>query len=374
MFAMSIAFHLPTTGIAGGLFIVYRQAQYLATSGYRVSLVYDSYDTSYENIINIHPSIVVYKGIDELPPNHCFDLAIATWWKTAFSVFRIKSSKYAYFVQSDERRFYDDEVNPIDRANRHAVELTYKHFPGLMITEARWIADMLRAEFRRNVSIAPNGVDLQLFNPNVCRLQEPSDKIRFLVEGPSNVPFKRVEYTHNCLSRFYADVEVWHIANDGCFRPYWHADRVFSCVPYTNMPSLMASCDLIVKLSTVEGFFGPPLEMMACGGTALTSNVSGHNELLINDVNGYVVEMDNLSQTIDVLDMIINKGRDGLADLKKQALETASKFSWDVQHPLFASAVESALVEPEAGDSRLLKVLGELYLRDPLFFLSVYKE
>lgn len=369
-----IAFLLPVNGIAGGLFIVNKQAKNLVTQGYDVTFIYESYIKEVEDKYQLDPRINVIKTFEDLKDNDTYDLAIATWWKTAFSVFKIKSNKYAYFVQSDERKFYDEEIKSIDRANRIAVQFTYQYFPGTFITEAKWIAAMLKNEFNRTAMLAPNGIDTNIFNTKTIPHEQHTDKIRFLVEGPSNVPFKRVEYAHLCLSKFYKDIEIWHIANDGAFRPYWKADKIFTEVPYLQMPPIFRSCDLIIKLSTVEGFFGPPLEMMACGGTALTSNVTGHDELLQDNVNGYVVRMDDYEQTSNVINNIVKNGRQGLAHLKENAIATAASFAWEKQHPQFVNAVETALLADEHGDMQLLKIIGEMYLRDPLYFLEVYEK
>ena len=35
-----------------------------------------------------------------------YDVAVATWWETTFTLFEIPADRYAYFVQSLEDRFY----------------------------------------------------------------------------------------------------------------------------------------------------------------------------------------------------------------------------------------------------------------------------
>ncbi len=35
-----------------------------------------------------------------------YDIAISTWWETAFSLFELRAERYASFVQSLEDRFY----------------------------------------------------------------------------------------------------------------------------------------------------------------------------------------------------------------------------------------------------------------------------
>jgi hypothetical protein len=46
-------------------------------------------------------------------------------------------------------------------------------------------------------------------------------------------------------------------------------------VIYFDTPLVYRSCDILGKLSYVEGMFGPPLEMFHCGWTAIVYNVTG---------------------------------------------------------------------------------------------------
>ena len=67
------------------------------------------------------------------------------------------------------------------------------------------------------------------------------------------------------------------------------ADRVFERVAVESTPVIYRSCDVLVKLSQVEGMYGPPLEMFHCGGTVVTYDVTGHEEYVEHGVNGLVV-------------------------------------------------------------------------------------
>ena len=77
-----------------------------------------------------------------------FDVAVATWWETTFSLFLVPAERYAYFVQSLEDRFYQpDEAEAPSRGSRSTCRVAF-------ITEARWIADTLR-ELRPDAPGAP---------------------------------------------------------------------------------------------------------------------------------------------------------------------------------------------------------------------------
>ena len=49
------------------------------------------------------------------------------------------------------------------------------------------------------------------------------------------------------------------------------------------MYEIYNQCDVLLKMSKVEGVFGPPLEMMACGGTCVVGNVSGYDEYCVHE-------------------------------------------------------------------------------------------
>jgi glycosyltransferase involved in cell wall biosynthesis len=47
--------------------------------------------------------------------------------------------------------------------------------------------------------------------------------------------------------------------------------------------------------------YGPPLEMFHCGGTVVTYDVTGSDEYVINDFNGLIVPMDDVSAVASAL-------------------------------------------------------------------------
>lgn len=56
------------------------------------------------------------------------------------------------------------------------------------------------------------------------------------------------------------DVEVWCVSSRGAPIKEWKCDRFFEHVPMVDMRRIYSSCDILLKLSRVEGMFSPPLE------------------------------------------------------------------------------------------------------------------
>jgi glycosyltransferase involved in cell wall biosynthesis len=326
---MKIAFVIPCNTIAGGLFVVYRHAHYLQSVGHDVRIVIT--DGSLGSQITWYPNFSVPVSLltDEVAHPVEYDAVLATWWETYYDMFHLNAKTYLYFCQSDERRFYDKTPD----SPALLVERTYCDPRVRVITEAKWIQRMFQHEFGVEAGYAPNGVDLTRFHLNVQPLVPRGPRVRVLVEGPGGASFKRVDLAFRVTARV-PDIEVWFVCGDGVVQSDWKADRVFKKVRFEDMPPIYASCDILIKLSTVEGVFGPPLEMFACGGTAVVSNVSGYDEYIVDEHNALVVPMDDEDAALQALSRLVSD-----ADLRKRlsaaGQKTALAWDWNQQTPIF---------------------------------------
>jgi len=95
------------------------------------------------------------------------------------------------------------------------------------------------------------------------------------------------------------------------------------------MPKIYSSCDILLKLSKVEGFFGPPLEMMACGGVPIVSRVTGYNEYIKNNYNALVTNTDNPQLTKKLINHLITNPT-LYRHLQIGGQKTAKLFNWDI--------------------------------------------
>jgi len=310
-----IAILLGYPEISGGTNVIIEHALGLAGRGHRVSIVTEE---------PIDPQRLAWKPealeLPLLSHDDCrgrvFDLTMATWWWSAMHLPRVPARHYAYFVQSIESRFF----SRTEAAMKALADFTYR-LPLHVVTEAAWIADYLKTNYDRDAVVVRNGVDKQIFSPEGEAIEpRPADGLRVLVEGPLGVPFKRVEWTIRLCQQ--AGIEdIWLLTGSDCDR-YPGVRRVLSKLPMTRVGEAYRSCDVLVKLSTVEGMFGPPLEMMHCGGTALVTDVTGHDEYIQHGVNSLVARQ---GEEFDVIRQLRRLQRDrGLLErLKSGALETA---------------------------------------------------
>jgi glycosyltransferase involved in cell wall biosynthesis len=273
-----VAYVIPGCSISGGVAVVLQHANRLQQRGYDVSLISQDGHTH----LDWHPNQVPITSEAGAPQDR--DVVIATFWSTTHTARRIPAAQRFYFIQSDESRFYASG----SRLSRMALE-TYKTSDFTFLTMAGWLQRWLQQTFRKKSIYIPNGLDLALMHeaePLVSR----GGRIRVLLEGPIAVPNKGMSEAFAAIKNL--DCEVWCVSSAGSPLPSWRCDRFFERVPYEQMKHIYSSCDILLKMSKVESFLFPPLEMMACGGVPVVANVTGTDEYLVHDYNSLIVPND----------------------------------------------------------------------------------
>ena len=139
-------------------------------------------------------------------------------------------------------------------------------------------------------------------------------------------------------------------------------DRVFSRIPYRDTPAIYSKCDLIVKLSLVEGMFGPPLEMFHCGGTAIVYDVSGFDEYIKHEHNALVVKTGDESKVVEYINYLYSD-RQSLHQLQSNALKTAMEWrDWNQSSMEFIGVINKILEMPSNKMSVKKSIERLLYL------------
>jgi glycosyltransferase involved in cell wall biosynthesis len=341
--------------ISGGTYVIVQHAAYLNNLGFEVTLAVQEPFTAQTLAWHDRTSQLRYLPIDEAKSEQ-FDLVIATWWKTALELHHFSSQRYAYFVQSIESRFYPACEVPL----RALVDSTYR-LPVAYVTEATWIRDHLKANYGHDVSLVRNGIRKDIYRA-IGRAIAPRDRNstpRVLVEGHFGVPFKNTALGLR-LAQEAGAKDIWVLTGSPV---KWlpGVSRVFSRVPMYLTPEIYRSCDILVKLSTVEGMFGPPLEMFHCGGTAIVFDVTGHEEYIINGYNACVVRSGDMDGVVTTLRRLLND-RTELARLQAGALQTAETwYSWDESSSAFRDWVETTLDGPAVDRGSLAEICDEAF-------------
>ncbi|WP_053225814.1 glycosyltransferase family 4 protein [Solirubrobacter soli] len=284
-----------------------------------------------------------------------YDVVVATWWETLGAALELQAGRHAYFVQSLEDRFYMPHEAP-----RLAAALTYD-LPLEVITEARWIAEALESLMpERRCLLVRNGIDKDVFTPVAApAVRGGGEPLRILIEGNPGVWFKGVGEALEAVQQMRAPRIVTTITPDARKLP--GADIALGPVSQRELAVVYEEHDVVLKLSRVEGMFGPPLEGFHRGATCVITAVTGHEEYVEHGENGLVVDWDDPRGTARALDLLATDNA-LLHRLRWGALATARGWpSWSQQGTVMAAALrEIARREPLAGrpfDARLLAEL-----------------
>jgi O-antigen biosynthesis protein len=333
---MKVAFLVPGLGMSGGSYVVYQHALFAMTVGHDVTVaVVERFSVADKGW---HPAMdhIRFAHLEDIA-TEAFDIAYATHWSTVLYLHRLDSRQYAYFVQSIESRFF----HPTQVRMRALVDRTYAlRLPG--VTEATWIRDYLQQYHQSSYHLVRNGIRKDLYLPTgEMRAPRGACKLRVLVEGAFG-DGGLVKNTARAvrIGRRARPDELWLLTSS---HVSWFpgTQRVFSRLPITEVAAVYRSCDVLLKLSLVEGMFGPPLEMFHCGGTAIVYDVSGHDEYISHNENALVASMHDEGAVVEYLRRL-SQDRDLLQRLKKGALETAATWpDWDESSRLFVESMDA---------------------------------
>jgi glycosyltransferase involved in cell wall biosynthesis len=360
MNAFSVAFVVSSGDISGGTNVVFRHAMHLAETGVQVTIVSNPALT--KKAVSWHPISAAFshpklQWLDFFDVSGIkFDVAIATFWTTFFDLWKINAADYLFFVQSIESRFYPAS----ERILRNIIDAIYD-LPCGFITEAKWIERYLQQVHQQVAAVVPNGIDKELFRCDGPALSpRRPDKLRVLVEGAIDVEFKNVPTAIRLARQAEAD-EIW-LLTPSDVRSYPGVDRVLSRIPHASTPPVYRSCDLVLKLSLVEGMFGPPLEMFHCGGTCVVFDVTGHDEYIEHGRNGIVVSTGDEAGVVAALKRL-REVPSLLENLKRNAVATSVSWpDWEQSGARFLEALQQVIERGTVDRAQLARYSRRLWL------------
>lgn len=339
--------------LSGGVGVVAQHAYRLSTvQGWDVTLVLAREQEGaawhgYENVPHLH-----VRSREQALREH-YDIAISTWWETVFTLFEISADRHACFVQSLEDRFYR-----YDEAERLGASLALD-LPVAFITEAGWIADTLAA-LRPDARclLVRNGIDKEVFAPPAAPPINTDAPLRVMIEGSPTAWFKHVHAAIDAASAMREPHHVTVVCGDRQALGEVAADEVLGPLSHREMAEVYQRSDVLLKLSSVEGMFGPPLEAFHRGATCVVTPVTGHEEYIEHGWNALLTDWDDLRGTARQLDLLA-RDRELLQFLRTNALETARAWpSWEQSSQFMAGALLAIRNEPPpsspAATARLL--------------------
>ncbi len=163
------------------------------------------------------------------------------------------------------------------------------------ITEAAWIARTLE-ELRpgSRVRYVRNGIAKDVFVP-LERVEPRLDgPLRVLIEGYRGSAFKGMDDAAAAVAAMSEPAHLTAVIPDradGGRRA--RRTRSSGRSARQELAELYSEADVVLKLSRIEGMFGPPLEGFHRGATCVVTPVTGHEEFVEHGWNGLVTEWDD---------------------------------------------------------------------------------
>jgi O-antigen biosynthesis protein len=342
---VKVCFLLGSPDISGGTNVIFNHAAYMVRQGWDVTIVSEAEVTPERTAWHPEAKVLRFAHYRDVAAS-TFDIAVATWWPTTYNLHHVSARHYAYFIQSIESRFPGSR----EEALRDHAENTYL-FDIHFITEVDWIKDYLSEHYGRECHLAYNGIDKSIYCPEgpVIMERHPA-RPRVLIEGSLNVPLKNTERTIQ-LCNYAGAQEIWlmtptRVDNvDG-------VDRLFSCISQAETAKVYRSCDILVKLSYVEGMFGPPLEMLHCGGTAVCYQVTGHDLYLEHEKNALLIEIDDEIGAVAAIQRLLLDS-DLRTHLCNAGRRTADAWpDWTQSSTKFCQIIKDIQMKPNRGATR----------------------
>lgn len=357
---MKIAFLVNDLHLSGGINVVVKHASSLqATHGHLVTIVVSGRGGWHEWRYPELRSIRVVT-LEEAKSEH-FDLAIATWWETVFNIGLLDADHAVWFMQSLEDRFYraGDPMQLLAQA-AYAIQIP-------VITEASWIRSFLQTQNPdRAVGYARNGIDKGIFRLGTRR--EWDGPLRVMIEGSASAPNKGVAECLEVVRRMKAPHSVTWVSPSGATVGDPSISAVAGPLTFDEMADVYRNSDVLLKLSRVEGMFGPPLEAFHCGATAVVAPVTGAEEYIAHGFNSLVVGWDDPMGTAAVLDELAMDPA-ALRRLQQNALATAESWpDWSQSSADFNSELQRLVSLPTTLSARQIHAQASILrsLRVPM--------
>lgn len=352
---MKITFVVPLLNLSGGLRVVSIYSRMLAAKGHEVTVV--SRNRRLPTLKEKLKSLIGYRGylfknnfdpafFIHTPANlkvlESFrpvterdvpdaDVVIATFWNTAEWVMNFPASKghKVYFIQHHE-------VHPWIPSER--IHTTLKH-DFKKIAVAQWIADILAEEYDDpDVLVVPNGVDTAQFSAPV-RSKQHSPTVGTMYSSKTFKGFDTALAAFELAKKSVPDLKM----------KLFGAEILDFSLPsgcsYTFKPqqeqlnAIYAGCDAWLFTSRYEGFGLPILEAMACR-TPVIGTLAGAAPDLIDNANGLLVEVDNISAIAQAIVNVAQMSQDKWRGLSNNAYETSLRHTWEQSSEKFEQVLK----------------------------------
>lgn len=208
-------------------------------------------------------------------------IVVGTLWNTVEDIQKASldsSCKKVYFVQDDERRFKNNQGNPVVEAS--VVEAAWKAFPHVVVN-SKWVQKTMKkvgVEAKR-IGI---GVDTTLFHPREKEFQPGLSNVplRVMAHCRPSTPRRGWDFIAALINRAAASRNFEFITYDECPTDlgkhvrHHHLGRLSP----SELAEQMGVVDIFVEGSDVQGWGMQSLEALSCGVSLISTDNYGIHE------------------------------------------------------------------------------------------------
>lgn len=291
--------------------------------------------------MGFEPDLV--KALAENTPD-C-DINVATWFPTAFAVYRSGKGVPVYLCQDFDH--LARERGPYFTRMFH--ESLY--LPFNIITISGWLKDWIKENYGKDSDVIADGIDHEIFYPPENILSNPdiiipelySKKLEHEIKGPNIMGiFRGLSYKGdqdlidalNRVAQDYKNINLIAVGKKEVLDKLLKKEELnfsfiaFSGVSDDEMAQLYSSADIFAFPSHIEGFGLPPLEAMACGTPVVTADCLGVRDYISSGENAIMVPAKNPEALAKAIITVL-KDDELKEKFKVNGLITASRYTWE---------------------------------------------
>lgn len=338
----------------GGFRVVFQYANYFASRGHRVTIIYPRRcvdDPGLAGIVkdalwptrkrlagrplmpwfdfheNVRQKLVPYPDAARVPDA---DVTIATGWSTAKPVSELPASKGRPFYLIQHYETWAGKKEDVDASWR---------LPLKKIVIAKWLIDVGHEIGASDMTHIPNGLDLSTF-----KVTKPVEGRKMtIVTMNHHEPFKGVPAAIEALRDYHkihpeVPIKMFGTMPKGNEIPDW--------IEYYQNPEQKALVEDIYNGSSVylgasreEGWGLPPAEAMACGCAFVGTDIGGFREYAIDGENALLSPVGNIAGMVSSLRALTQNDR-LRCTLATAAERHIRNFTWDRAGSAFLACLD----------------------------------
>lgn len=260
---------------------------------------------------------------------------------------KITKTPYIITIQSADFSIYRPHLNiKIIKGISGAIEKATIKNAAICHSVSNYLKKHLEKYSPGKIIVIPNGVNQGVFKPDFNK-EETRKKLGFSTKNLIMACDSRLENkngTHDVIEAanyFKNDIGDFKVivVGDGPDRKkieamvdkYELKDRVFLLgrVQYSDLPKLMAACDIFIRPSLAEGFGISFIEAMACGVGVIATPVGGIVDFLKDRENGLFCEPGNPKDIAEKIKLLL-VDKELFNRLVNNGLKTIKEeYNWD---------------------------------------------